>query len=211
MGIFSFLSGLLPGSRSNPTSQSLPSDRVEVTAQFNHKLGPLDRGDRYEDPLNEALAQHGYGETDGGGTMQTKVGEIEFIDVHMFLTSPDVSIPFVIQFLENCGAPKGSKLSVYESGKDREIAFGKREGFAIYLDGVNLPDEVYQTADVDLVVSEIDKSLAGHGAIEAHWQGPTETALYIYGDSISTMKPLIAEFMASYPLCQGARIVDLTP
>ena len=77
--------------------------------------------------------------------------------------------------------------------------------------GVNLPDEVYKTSDSDVVVSEIDKRLEGHGEIETHWQGSTETALYIYGDSIATMKPLIADFMSSYPLCKGARVIDLTP
>ena len=76
---------------------------------------------------------------------------------------------------------------------------------------MNLPAEVYQTTDSNFVVSEIDKRLSGHGAIEAHWQGPTETALYVYGDSIATMQPLIADFMASYPLCRGARVVPITP
>jgi hypothetical protein len=210
MGLISFLGGLA-GCRPSPAKPSSDA-RIDVTAEFNHKIGPIDRGDRYEDPLDEALRQHGYGETDGGGTMQSKSGEIEFIDVHMLLTSPETSIPFVIQFLESRGAPKGSKLRIHDdAGTERVIPFGVREGFAIYLDGVNLPDEVYKTTDSNFVVSEIDKRLAGHGEIEAHWQGPTETALYIYVDSIAKMRPLIAEFMASYPLCKGARIVELTP
>ncbi len=143
--------------------------------------------------------------------MQSKEGEIEFIDVHMLLTSLETSIPFVIQFLEGRGAPKGSKLRIHEGAKERVIPFGVREGFAIYLEGVNLPDEVYKASDSNFVISEIDKRLAGHGQVEGHWQGPTETALYVYGDSIATMKPLIAELMASYPLCKGARVVNLTP
>lgn len=183
-----------------------------MTAEFNHKIGPIDRGDRYEDPLGDALTEKGFGETDGGGTMQSKEGEILYIDVHMYLVDSDESIPFVIRFLEERGAPKGSKLKIYEGNNVvREIPFGNREGFAIYLDGVNLPDEVYRDSDSNVVVSEIDKRLEGHGEIEAHWQGPTETALYVYGDSIGAMKPLIRDFMDSYPLCQGARIVDLTP
>ena len=67
--------------------------------------------------------------------MQSKEGEIEFIDVHMMLTSPDTSIPFVIQFLNSCGAPKGSKLRISEGDTKRVVSFGVREGFAIYLDG----------------------------------------------------------------------------
>jgi hypothetical protein len=212
MSLVSFLSGLCRPSPAQPgASQHQRDGRVDVTAEFNHKLGPVDRGERYEDPLEEALKQHGYGETDGGGTMQSKEGEIEFIDVHMLLTSPATSIPFAIQFLEGRGAPKGSKLSIRNGDAVRVVPFGVREGFAIYLDGVNLPDEVYKTSDSNVVVSEINERLAGHGKIEAHWQGPTETALYTYGDSITTMKPLITDFMASYPLCKGARVVNLTP
>ena len=75
--------------------------------------------------------------------MLTKEKEIEFIDVHMFLSAPEVSVPFVIQLLEQRGAPKGSKLKIYENDKvSKEIRFGVREGFAIYLDGVNLPESV---------------------------------------------------------------------
>ncbi len=39
----------------------------------------------------------------------------------------------------------------------------------------------------------------------------SDTALYVYGDPLSIMKPFIAAFLATYPLCQGARVVDLTP
>jgi hypothetical protein len=210
MGLLSTLAGLVGCGRSSAPE---PKDnRISATAEFNHKIGPIDRGERYEEPLGEALSAHGYGEADGGGTMQSKEGEIVFIDVHMYLSSPDASIPFVTKFLEDRGAPKGSKLKIYQDDNViREIPFGVREGFAIYLDGVNLPDEVYKQSDSNVVVSEIDKRLKGHGEIEAHWQGPTETALYVYGDSNAVMKPLIEDFIESYPLCKGARIVDLTP
>jgi len=208
MGFLSTLFGCSP----KPSTKVDADDRITATAEFNHKIGPIDRGERYEDPLADALSEKGFGEVDGGGTMQSKEGEILYIDVHMYLSNPDESIPFVTRILEKQGAPKGSKLKIYEGNEvAREIPFGVREGFAIYLDGVNLPDEVYRDSDSNVVMSEIDKLLDGHGEIEAHWQGPTETALYVYGDSIAKMKPLIQGFMESYPLCKGARIVDLTP
>ncbi len=55
-----------------------------VTARLNHKLMPIERGERYEDPLNEELAKHKYGQTDGGGTLLLKTKEIEFVDVELF-------------------------------------------------------------------------------------------------------------------------------
>jgi hypothetical protein len=213
MGLLTTIGGLL-GCRPSPATPSKKGSngRLSVTAELNHKISPIDRGDRYENPLDKALAEHGYGEIDGGGTMLSKEKEIEFIDVHMFLSAPEVSIPFVIQLLEQHGAPKGSKLKIFENDKvSKEIRFGVREGFAIYLDGVNLPDHVYKECDSNIVVSEVDKCLKGHGQIESHWQGATGTALYVYGDSNPVMKALISGFLASYPLCKGARIVDITP
>ena len=187
--------------------------RISVTAEFNHKIEPLQRADIYEDPLTEELERLGFGEVDGGGTMQNNDGEIAFCDVHMLLTHPQQAIPAVKSFLERRGAPKGSTLIVYSKEDDvrQKIPFGVREGFGIYLDGVNLPNEVYRDCDSNFVVAELDRLLRGHGSVESHWQGPTETALYIYGDSLCVMKPLVAEFLSTYPLCRGARVVELTP
>ena len=53
---------------------------------------------------------------------------------------------------------------------------------------------------------EINRLLGDRGDIQGHWQGPTETALYLYGYSADEMKNLIAEPLANYPLCQRARV-----
>jgi hypothetical protein len=210
MGMFSTIASLIGCGQSSPTP-SQPSGETPVTAQLNHKLMPMDRSERYEDPLNEALVKQGYGATDGGGTMMEKSKEIEYIDVEMNLTQTNKSIAFVIEKLESYGAPKGSKLIVREGGQTREIPFGKIEGVGVYLDGVNLPDEVYKTCDINLVIKEFDERLKGHGSVQSHWQGATETALYIYGDDAEKMKALIADYLATYPLCKGARVVTIAP
>ena len=77
---------------------------------------------------------------------------------------------------------------------------------AIYLNGTDLPDEVYQTCDVNELFEEINRLLGDRGDIQGHWQGPTETALYLYGYSAEEMKGLIANHLATYPLCQKARV-----
>ncbi|WP_395752685.1 hypothetical protein [Prosthecobacter sp.] len=195
---------------SHPNSEGV----ITANAQFNHKIGPLQRGDVYEDPLIDFLEHHNNaGEVDGGGTQQEKTGEIDWCDVNLYLKPSAASlIPSIIQFLEQRGAPKGSKLTChFPDDTEQELPFGLREGFGIYLDGVNLPDEVYRDCDINFVASELDRLLEGHGSVESHWQGPTETALYIYGDSLAIMKPLIAGLLSTYPLCKGARVVDLTP
>jgi hypothetical protein len=145
--------------------------------------------------------------------MQAQSGEIEYVDVAVELTDAGRGIPFLIATLEALGAPKGSKLRIAEGGGGsvREIPFGKAEGVGVYLDGVNLPDDVYATSDVNVVIEELDRRLDGVGGMQGYWQGPTETALYFYGRDAEEMKRLMADFLAVYPLCAGARVVTIAP
>jgi hypothetical protein len=178
-------------------------------AQLNARIMPFDRGERYEEPLGEALAENGFGEVTGGGTMQSKEGEIEYCGIDIGLYDVAKGVPFVCEFLTKRGAPRGSKLQYELKGKKVEVPFGLAEGLAIYLNGTDLPDEVYRECDVNEVYDEINRLLGDRGAIQGHWQGPTETALYLYGYSAEEMRELIAGYMAEYPLCQRARIVTI--
>lgn len=170
---------------------------------------PIVRGERYEDPLSDALAQHGFGEVTGGGTMQAQNGEIEYCGLDIDLVDTARSIPFVCDCLTEFGAPKGSLLKYELDGTKYDVPFGSTEGLAIYLNGTDLPDEVYTTCDVNELYDEINRLLGIRGAILGHWQGPTETALYLYGRSANEMRGLIAAKIAAYPLCQRARIVAI--
>ncbi|MFC4765207.1 hypothetical protein [Dyella koreensis] len=179
-----------------------------LTAQLNARVQPIHRGEIYEDPLDAFLRERGLGEVDGGGTMLTEHGEIDYCDVEIHLT--DVSedkLAWLVNTLENMGAPKGSKL-LLDDGK-REIPMGRNEGLAVYLNGTDLPDEVYANCDSNVVYSTFAVLLGDAGVIQSWWQGPTETALYLYGPSFEQMRALIADFVASYPLCQKARLVQI--
>ena len=88
-------------------------------------------------------------------------------------------------------------------------ALGKAEGLAVYLNGTDLPAETYKSCDSNFVYSEFDRRLAGEGRVLSHWQGPTETALYMYGGSFAAMKQRIEPFIASYPLCERCRIAQV--
>lgn len=208
MGILSSLFGC---KKQLETAAQVESAGMHVTAQLNHLLMPIDRGERYEDPLDEALSAQGLGETSGGGTMQEQSGEIQFIDVEIDLTDLEKGVPFVIAKLEELGAPKGSILRVHDTEPARKIPFGKAEGVGIYLDGVNLPDEVYKNSDVNVVIEELNKRIEGHGEMQSHWQGNTETGLYFYGDDSNRMISLMRDFLDTYPLCKGARVVTIAP
>lgn len=176
-----------------------------VVAQLNARIQPMHRGEFFEDPLNEELQRASIGEVRGGGTMQSQNGEIAFCDIEIELTESDHgAVNRIIEVLERLGAPKGSKLKI--EAENREVSFGVSEGLAVYLNGTDLPDDVYQTCDSNFVYSEFDRLLEGEGRVLSYWQGPTETAFYLYGKSFAQMKAKVAEFVHSYPLCQKCRI-----
>ena len=183
------------------------TERHLVIARLRDRCQPMDRGERYEDPLDAFLKANGLGEVSGGGTSLMETGEIEYCDVELQLSSiaPEV-LDAVSGQLQAAGAPKGSSL-VAPDGTERP--FGTCEGLAVYLNGTDLPDEIYRDCDVNFVYSEFNRLLEGLGAVHSHWQGPTETALYVYGASCDAMREALAEFVASYPLCTRARLVQV--
>lgn len=188
--------------------QPKPAPKLFLVAQLNARLQPMHRGEFFEDPLDVELKKSQLGEVSGGGTLQTPGGEIEYCDIEIELSrDPSAAERLVISTLEALGAPKGSKLHV--EGKDRKVPFGTSEGLAVYLNGTDLPDEVYKECDSNFVYSEFDHLLEGEGRVLSYWQGPTETAFYAYGRSFETMHHRLAEFLATYPLCQRCRVVQV--
>ncbi len=180
-----------------------------VTARLNARLQPLDRGEYFEHPLGEALRKEGLGEVTGGGTqLADEPAGIAFCDLELQL--PELSeavLAGIIARLDALGAPKGSKLIIEATG--REIPFGRFEGLALYLDGTTLPDEVYQSCDINQVIAELGRLMGDKGAFRGYWEGSKDTGLYCYGPSFSEMAAAIAPLLAAYPLCQGARVEQI--
>lgn len=178
-----------------------------VVTTLNDKIMPIDRGDIYEDPLDEFLRNEGIGEVTGGGTMQYESGEIEFCDVEILLYSENVNqneINVILNKLEKLGAPKGSKLTIEKTGEI--IEFGKLEGLAIYLDGINLSDEVYKNSDSEALAQEIFRLSGIKESIVRYWQGNTETGLYFYAESFEDIYNAIIDMVNSHPECENSRI-----
>ncbi len=194
-------------------NKKIKSDKIVgsfLIVQLNEKVMPIDRGLVYEDPIVEFLKNKQYGEVTGGGTFQQQTGEIAMCDIHIQLSSNDIDktvISNIIDKIENLGAPKGSKLIIERTNE--EISFGKKEGLVLYIDGQNLPEEVYAECDINFVISEVYRITNIVPNAERNWQGEKETALYFYSDSYEQMKNSISEFIDNYPLCKGARIVQI--
>ncbi|MBS1700478.1 MAG: hypothetical protein JST12_02365 [Armatimonadetes bacterium] len=180
---------------------------VTVTAKLNMRLMPVSRGSAFEDPLDDRLKELGLGQVNGGGTAMQANGEVAYCDIEIELQSlNEDTIKVVLETLSNLGAAKGSSLRV---DANRSIPFGELEGLAIYLNGRDLPAEVYASSDVNVVYSSLDQCVDGMGMVFSYWEGPTETALYLYGRTFGEMKSAIQEFVSEYPLCQQCRIEQI--
>ena len=106
-----------------------------IVARLNARVQPIDRGDYFEDPLDEMLKQLSIGAVTGGGTqLADEPAGIEFVDIEIVAEKADeTSVKAIIARLEQLGAPKGSKLIIEETGE--EHPFGTHEGMAIFLNG----------------------------------------------------------------------------
>ena len=196
-------------------SENKKEQEPEVSGQYiiatlNDKIMPIDRFEVYEESLDEFLKRMDYGEVSGGGTLQQETGEIEYCDIEIWLNFADVDEEVVRQLiakLEELGAPKGSYLLIENTGE--RIPFGVNEGLAIYLDGINLSDEVYEHSDSEALAFEIRRLAEIKCEVLRYWQGNTETALYFYDTSFEKMRQSIEDFVRTNPECENARVVQI--
>lgn len=195
--------------RKKTPADERPVDGIFITAQLNARVQPLDRGEYFEDPLDDVLQSSGLGEVTGGGTqMADEPDGIEYCDIEIMVKDEsDDIVKKIIETLEQLGAPKGSLLKF--SSEAADIPFGKLEGMALFLNGTDLPAEVYEESDVNKIISSCDELLEGIGSFRGHWEGSRETALYFYGDSFDAMKSAVADFIESDPGCALTRVVQI--
>jgi hypothetical protein len=179
-----------------------------VIARLNARAQPMDRGEFFEDPLDGVLQAAGTGQVTGGGTQLGTDGEVAFCDLELVVPETTAAVLGAIRkALEDLGAPKGSRL-IWNDGAN-ELELGTFEGLAVYLNGTDLPDEVYEQSDLNVVYEEFGKLVGSEGRVVSHWQGPQETALYLYGPCAETMLARIRPFLDTYPLCAKARTVKI--
>lgn len=176
-----------------------------LVVTLNARLQPLDRGE-LEDAVEAAMAKRGQTiRIVGGGTLMEANGEVVECDIEIEIDQiSDDAIRLLTRTFEAILAPKGSRLSI--TNQNKVISFGRQEGLALYLNGTDLPNEVYRDCDSNHVYDECDRLLEGVGRVHSHWMGPTETVLYIYGSDFRVMHDRLRSFLDSYPLCRKCRV-----
>lgn len=185
------------------------SETTFVVATLWECIQPIDRGDRYEDPLDGALGSEELGQVCGGGSQLSNDCGIEFVDIDIELNDRHRGIEVIRATLESQGAPKGSTLRFADDDVETTIVFGITECLAIFLDGIGLPREVYENTDINVLAGDINAVLSEKslGEIRSSWCGPRETAIFIYGTNADEIYLGLRSILETYPLCCNARVV----
>ena len=173
---------------------------VIVNLKLNAKLQPIHRGE-FEDMVETVLKKNDAGEITGGGTFLLPTREIACCDIEFSIYED--KLDQFIHFLKQIDLiPKGSSIQY----NDNEIEIGIAQGLGLYLNGTELPIEVYQNNDINELIEKLDNALENVGVKLSHWEGPNETALYYYGKNYLEMKDKILTITQNHPLCEKCRI-----
>lgn len=192
----------------DPNSETSKEYPHFVVVRINEYIQPIDRGDRYEDPLNDALEDKGFGQVTGGGTQLGGEGRIEGVDLDIELANLDEALSLTRRTLVELGVPAGSRLTYTQNGEDKVEEIGDLEGIEIYLDAVGLPDEVYETLDFPVEYERLTEMLkTADGEPRSVYDLNEETLITAYGPDADRLFASIETVSNKIPVFQNARIV----
>ena len=115
--MFTFIRKLLGNPYDHPifAEADLDSSGEFVYVKIPEELQPMDRGDKYDDPLLAILEARNAGEVTGGGSglgdeRPDGTRPIEFVGVDVDLTDLASGLPIVRDALVQLGAPDGTEV-----------------------------------------------------------------------------------------------------
>lgn len=180
----------------------MSNDRLSATVRIWEPILPVDRGERYELPLESLFDETGRGQMTGAGTQLTDTKEIDFVELELDLDDDDDVIDDVLRVLEEHGAPRHSRLVLRSDEEEWELTFGVTEGIAIRLD--RLPPE----GDFDRLIERLVEALGTDADYRgAHVRHDRELTFYFYGLDAETLWKTLAPLVGASDLCRGARVV----
>ena len=69
-----------------------------------------------------------------------------------------------------------------------------------------IPEEVYAENDINEFLDSLNDAVDGFGVLQAFWEGPEWTAVYVYGPSAQALIDIITPLVDDHPLAQGHRL-----
>jgi hypothetical protein len=96
--------------------QDFAEDAAESGQHFFYvripeSLGPLARGEKYENPLGEALGKQG--EVTGGGSQLGEGNSIAFCGIDVVVNNRAQGLKVIRRVMRSCGAPAGTIIEEY--------------------------------------------------------------------------------------------------
>lgn len=98
-----------------------------VVATITDNVGPIDRGAKYEDPLDAVLQRAGLGAVCGGGSQMDASRKIAFVDIEVALADTDAALDLLRVTFKRLGAPAGSVLTFSRDGAMQVISIDTGE------------------------------------------------------------------------------------
>ena len=85
----------------------------------------------------------------------------------------------------------------------------EQEAVLIHLDGISLPDVIYEQHDLATLEEELIGVVEGRapGECDGNEIGPAETTLFLYAGDAAALFRGIEPILRANPLCQNARVV----
>ena len=179
-----------------------------VVAHLNTVVGPVERYDLFEEPLDKALAGAEAGDVSGGGSLMADDGAIVHVDVE--ITLPELTDPvldLIVDTLNGCGAPRGSWLHD-GSAENRLRDVGLCDLLALPLDGQGLPDAVYEAFDFEDFLKQALTALGDAGQYGGTVEGARYTTLYFAGRAYDLMAERLKPLVDRAPICAGTTLMQ---
>jgi hypothetical protein len=78
----------------------------------------------------------------------------------------------------------------------------------VHIDGVGLPDQVYEECDLATLEARLSEALTsrGLGDVDGDEMRDETSVVFMYGPDAEGMFASIEPVLRAYPLCQGARV-----
>ena len=111
--------------KSNAQNQS-GKPTIFVFVKIPESIMPIDRGEKYEDPLDSSLKQAGLGEVTGGGSQLSEPDKegarhIEWVGIDVDLTDLTSGLPLLKSELKRLGAPAGTTIEYEINGEKTSV------------------------------------------------------------------------------------------